>query len=784
MKKTLLALALFCSLFQVAHAQTTLVVATNILDNTGNLLTTGDWCFGSTCFAVTNGSISSGSAVTPGTATVTVTNGSVTFLTVPNVSIAGSFFSWNTFTVPSTGNIYGMGAPRLACTPGALYSQTDGAQNKWQCISQNGAGSWNGLPTPGTANSVTVGSTTTLGVGAPATVTNSGNGSATILNFGIPQGQQGPVGPAGTITASGVNGSFAVPGTLSNGSGAPPLLPADPTTSLQSVDKNYVDTTSHSGTWFREGTVISGTSSTQYAAQEPSVLVGSDPQLLNGLAGTVFKMWYTCGWTTEAVCYGESIDGENWTVAPAPVIAAGNPASHGYVFEVGATYYAYECNSPTACTGFSQYTSTNGTTWTLANSNVLTSGASGQWDSGPLGNIAITIQNGTWYALYDGSSASTGIYTDGVATSTDGIHWTKYASNPVGLVTATGGQCGGPDVHLVNGSYYAWVQCGPSSSANEPTDIYRFSSPDFFHWTIDAGGSPVFARATNDEGVNNSGGQVADFSMVAVGGSVYAFHDAVQTQSTPTENNDAIHIKLAIAPYTFAQLVATNEGNASDLHDNGSFYALHLNDCVNWNNGLTNAIPCPNNTGRFDIGDITLTGGAYPEMCLNCYWNGTSLLYVSNGAAAEFSLDAATGVLTYSIAPVGTAGSVVTTTPVWSSTPSGLSVDVPTTAPNIYTGNPVTSATGSLGATATCNNTCTSKAGSYLVTGETGTGTFLTLTWPATPAVQSCFVIEQGTTTWHGLSSGTVTTTGTTISTAISFAGGALYVSYHCDAPN
>lgn len=50
---------------------------------------------------------------------------------------------------------------------------------------------------PGAAATITVGSTTTLAPGSSATVVNSGSSSAAILDFGIPEGQQGVPGPPG-----------------------------------------------------------------------------------------------------------------------------------------------------------------------------------------------------------------------------------------------------------------------------------------------------------------------------------------------------------------------------------------------------------------------------------------------------------------------------------------------------------------------------------------------------------------------------------------------------------
>src|ERR1700731_4023255 len=101
MKRVLLALTLFCAFLQASYAQTTLVSGTKVVDNTGAHLSSGQWCFGSSCFAVTGGSFSG--SVTPGTATVTVTGSAGTYLSVPSVTIAGSYFSWDTFTVPSNG---------------------------------------------------------------------------------------------------------------------------------------------------------------------------------------------------------------------------------------------------------------------------------------------------------------------------------------------------------------------------------------------------------------------------------------------------------------------------------------------------------------------------------------------------------------------------------------------------------------------------------------------------------------------------------------------------------
>ena len=77
----------------------------------------------------------------------------------------------------------------------------------------------------GAAGQVAVGTTTTLSPGASATVNNSGTSYNAVLNFGIPQGIQGPTGSTGPTGPTGPTGSAATitvgtTTTLSSGSSA------------------------------------------------------------------------------------------------------------------------------------------------------------------------------------------------------------------------------------------------------------------------------------------------------------------------------------------------------------------------------------------------------------------------------------------------------------------------------------------------------------------------------------------------------------------------------------
>lgn len=77
----------------------------------------------------------------------------------------------------------------------------------------------------GSAATIVVGTVTTVPSGNPATVTNVGNPSAAVFNFGLPQGvkgdkgdtgDQGPVGPAGPSVWGGITGTLSSQTDLQN----------------------------------------------------------------------------------------------------------------------------------------------------------------------------------------------------------------------------------------------------------------------------------------------------------------------------------------------------------------------------------------------------------------------------------------------------------------------------------------------------------------------------------------------------------------------------------------
>ena len=171
-----------------------------------------------------------------------------------------------------------------------------------------------------------------------------------------------------------------------------------------------------------------------------------------------YKMWYT-GCATSAVLdrigYATSPDGINWTKHPLnPVFEQGTtlwesgavaypciiPYSNGYKMWYGG----YSANISE--TGIGYATSPDGITWERYTGNpVMSPGASGQWDHVVFGPRVLYIDN-NYYMFYTGETVVYQSDKIGLATSVDGLAWTKYPSNPV--LKPTVGQWDGSRTNL------------------------------------------------------------------------------------------------------------------------------------------------------------------------------------------------------------------------------------------------------------------------------------------------------------------------------------------------
>ena len=323
------------------------------------------------------------------------------------------------------------------------------------------------------------------------------------------------------------------------------------------------------GIWQKQGVVIPKVGD---LPAQPNVLYEAGAHILSpNVDGKVFKMWFDndngASDPTNGICYAESNDGLSWTRYSSNPVIPTSQQTFSKMTKVGGTYYYNVGPLPGP---IAVYTSTDGISWTLRNANALVLGPGAAWDDNSICLLAVaTIDDaGTWWAYYAGAKNRnvTG-WGAGLATSPDGINWTKSVSNPIIPPTPTGGIA--PSFHFekINGVYYGWTQIilptiPLQTDAEVPSDITRFSALNpGGPWTR-LNSTTLYRSVPGVDGVNSyqdysvgpATGQVADPSMVSVNGSIYLYF-------TTSNFNSPGGIACAIAPSTtFAQLVQTYEG--------------------------------------------------------------------------------------------------------------------------------------------------------------------------------------------------------------------------------
>ena len=333
------------------------------------------------------------------------------------------------------------------------------------------------------------------------------------------------------------------------------------------------------GIWQKQSGFALAPSAPTTKPAQPNVLYETGAVILtpNG-DGKIFRMWYdlTTGTNNAAngIGYAESNDGKTYTAyASNPVfspmlgiITSPDGDTFSKMTKVGSTYYY---NVGPLGGPVQVWTSSDGITWAQQNATALSVGTTGAWDSVRLCLLKVAaVVSGTWYAYYAGAidENATG-WSAGLATSSDGIHWTKSLSNPI--IGAIDGILPAPSFEFaqINGIYYGWTQIAtlvPGGNKQLPCDFMRYSAsnpagPWALHEVLTFYRSKI--GVTAPDGVNRpygvgdtSFGQVADPSIVSALGNLYLYY-TVNSGPSPAG------ISCAIASSTtFAQLIQTNEG--------------------------------------------------------------------------------------------------------------------------------------------------------------------------------------------------------------------------------
>lgn len=152
-----------------------------------------------------------------------------------------------------------------------------------------------------------------------------------------------------------------------------------------------------------------------------------------------YKMWYTGFSSLDpawGIGYATSTDGISWAKHPGnPVMEpgtaaweAGGVANPVMLIDSGYKmwYDGWDEEQNTSRIGYA--TSVDGIAWQkdTLNNPVLTTGAAGQWDDNNLLVPQVLLINNIYYLWYTGNRSSDDPRQVGLATSPDGIQWTKY----------------------------------------------------------------------------------------------------------------------------------------------------------------------------------------------------------------------------------------------------------------------------------------------------------------------------------------------------------------------
>ncbi len=232
---------------------------------------------------------------------------------------------------------------------------------------------------------------------------------------------------------------------------------------------------------------------------------------------TEYKMYYTSwGLTVMAIGLATSNDGFVWTRQPGnPVLGASTSGWDGYA--VGAPtilkengIYKMWYNGDNGSRGAIGYaTSEDGIVWDKHGAPVVTS-TPGSWDQGAVSAPTVLHDDAGYKMYYMGNDGV--VWHMGLATSVDGITWTKHPGNPLFSPRSGGwdsGEVGHPSVLLLDGYYHMWY--GNTYSVGHAT------SGDGIAWTRES--SPVL-----DPLAPNESCRVVDPTLLSLDGNLHMWY--------------------------------------------------------------------------------------------------------------------------------------------------------------------------------------------------------------------------------------------------------------------
>ncbi len=217
-----------------------------------------------------------------------------------------------------------------------------------------------------------------------------------------------------------------------------------------------------------------------------------EPNVVYDWPTGVYRMWYTSltfGGQGLAINGALSLNGIDWFVqndGPALDVAESQrvfdvTVRNPRVVSMGSSFAMYYMGTDSSGKGsIGLATSQDGIHFTRHGAYpVLSGGSAESWDSGGAGFEDVRKEDSTYYIWYSGGNSTTSGL--GLARSTDGVEWVKDPANPILIPTLASEQpyVLAPSVVKVGGLYYMFYLAGPYASRS----VYVAYSTDKVHWT-------------------------------------------------------------------------------------------------------------------------------------------------------------------------------------------------------------------------------------------------------------------------------------------------------------
>ncbi len=266
--------------------------------------------------------------------------------------------------------------------------------------------------------------------------------------------------------------------------------------------------------------------------------------------------------------YASSTDGVTWTKYSGNPIQNQNWIEDMVIVKDGGVYYMYaedEYVGDGNGAFIDLYTSTNKIDWARYGTVIAPSGSG--WEGSDVGTPTAWKEANTWYMLYEGLGSGIAGQV-GLATSSDGKNWTRYANNPVlSNPIGTNLDIAIDSIIKINGVYYAY---GHYDIGGHNWMGGMFTSTNLTTWTAYAGNPIVY----NSPVIVDNGAKYLMYGLASStsGNAPYNLATSTHTTTPPTDTTPPSISAVAASNVTSA--AATISWQTNEAADSQVEYGL------------------------------------------------------------------------------------------------------------------------------------------------------------------------------------------------------------------